>query len=312
MHRKEKNTMASATLADVKDAGMNLAKETVCVTVSFGLLGNSRKVSNSAVEVDADKALIRVHKTLLDSPELDAIRKADGEMRRRLYDLCLPFDVGIYLLPNKLIAQVVADLRAFKAKRAILVERFISAYESLRNDARIRLRSLYNSRDYPAPEVVRSKFYCEWEFISFGTPDSLESISKELFEEEKQKAANKFQNAAEEITAVMRQTLAELVSHLREKLEPSPDGKQKIIRETAVTNLTEFLKTFDLRNVTNDTELADLATKCRSLLSGRSADMFRESDNLRRSVASDLAGIKTELDKLVTEKPSRKFRFEED
>jgi Protein of unknown function (DUF3150) len=297
---------------DVKDAGMNLARETVCVTVSFGLLGNSRKVSNSAIEVDADKALIRVHKTLLDSPELDAIRKADGEMRRRLYDLCLPFDVGIYLLPNKLIAQVVSDLRQFKAKRAILVERFITAYESLRNDARIRLRSLYNPRDYPAPEVVRSKFYCDWEFVSFGTPDSLESISRELFEEEKQKAANKFQNAAEEITAVMRQTLAELVTHLREKLEPAPDGKQKIIRETAVTNLTEFLKTFDLRNVTNDTELADLATKCRSLLSGRSADMFRESENLRRSVSADLAGIKTELDKLVQDKPSRKFRFEED
>jgi len=305
--------MATATLAtDVKDAGTNLAKETVCVTVSFGLLGNSRKVSNSAVEVDADKALIRVHKTLLDSPELDAIRKADGEMRRRLYDLCLPFDVGIYLLPNKLIAQVVSDLRQFKAQRSILVERFITAYESLRKDAQIRLRSLYSPKDYPAPDVVRGKFYCEWQFISFGTPDSLESISRELWEEEKNKQVSKWQSASEEITAVMRQSLAELVTHLRERLEPSPDGKQKVLRETAVTNLTEFLKTFDLRNVTNDSELSDLATKCRSLLSGRSADMFRESENLRRSVASDLAGIKSELDKLVADKPSRKFRFEED
>src|SRR5580765_2975624 len=240
----ENTTMATATLAtDVKDAGTNLAKETVCVTVSFGLLGNSRKVSNSAVEVDADKALIRVHKTLLDSPELDAIRKADGEMRRRLYDLCLPFDVGIYLLPNKLIAQVVSDLRQFKAQRSILVERFITAYESLRKDAQIRLRSLYSPKDYPAPDVVRGKFYCEWQFISFGTPDSLESISRELWEEEKNKQVSKWQSASEEITAVMRQSLAELVTHLRERLEPSPDGKQKVLRETAVTNLTEFLKT---------------------------------------------------------------------
>lgn len=305
--------MATATaIPEVKDAGMNLAKETVCLTVSFGLLGNSRKVSNSAVDVDADKSLIRVHKQLLDSPELDAIRKSDGEMRRRLYDLCLPFDVGIYLLPNKLISQVVSDLRTFKAKRAVQVERFITAYESLQNTARISLRSLYNSRDYPAPDVVRSKFYCDWEFISFGTPDSLESISRDLFEEEKQKQVSKWQSASDEITAVMRQTLADLVTHLRDRLEPSQDGKQKVLRETAVTNVTEFLKTFDLRNVTNDSQLAELAGQCRKILAGRNADMFRESENLRRSVASDLASIKSNLDALVQDKPSRKFRFEED
>lgn len=305
--------MATAEMAvNVQDAGMNLAKETVCLTVSFGLLGNSRKVSNSAVDVDADKSLIRVHKQLLDSPELDAIRKSDGEMRRKLYDLCLPFDVGIYLLPNALISTVVSDLRKFKAQRAIQVERFITAYESLRNDARIRLRSLYNPKDYPAPEIVRNRFYCDWEFISFGTPDSLESISKDLFEEEKQKQVSKWQSASDEITAVMRQTLADLVSHLKDKLTPAEDGKPKVLRETAVTNLTDFLKTFDLRNVTNDAELAELAANCRKILSGRSADMFRESDNLRRSVSADLAEIKTNLDALVADKPSRKFRFEED
>ena len=305
--------MTTATMMpDVKDAGMNLARETVCLTVSFGLLGNSRKVSNSAVDVDADKSLIRVHKQLLDSAELDAIRKSDGEMRRRLYDLCLPFDVGIYLLPNKLIATVVQDLREFKAKRAIQVESFITAYRALREDAERRLRSLYNPRDYPSVDAVRSKFYCEWEFISFGTPESLESISRELFEEEKQKAANKFASAAEEITAVMRQTLADLVSHLRDKLTPGEDGKPRVLRETAVTNLTDFLKTFDLRNVTNDSELADLAAKCRKIIGTRSADMFRESENLRRSVSADLQGIKTQLDALVAEKPSRKFRLDED
>ncbi len=239
-------------------------------------------------------------------------RKSDGEMRRALYDLCLPFDVGIYLLPNKLIPQVVTSLRAFKAKRAIQVEAFITAYESLRDDARVRLRSLYNSRDYPSADVVRSRFYCDWEFLSFGTPESLESISRDLFEEEKAKQVSKWQSASDEITAVMRQSLADLVSHLRERLAPTDDGKQKILRDTAITNVTDFLKTFDLRNVTNDSELATLADQCRSILSGRSADMFRESENLRRNVAADLAAIKTELDKLVSDKPSRKFRFEQD
>lgn len=306
-------------IPDVRQTGTDLARETVCVTVSFGLLGNTRKVSNSAVDVDADKSLIHVSKTLLDSPELDAIKKADGEMRRRLYDLCLPFEVGIYLLPNKLVPEVVRMLREFKAKRAILVERFIGKYETLRADAQTRLRSLYNPKDYPAPDVVCARFYCDWQFISFGTPESLESISRELFEEEKQKAATKWESAAEEITAVMRQTLAELVSHLRDRLTPTEDGKPKVLRETAVTNLTDFLKTFDLRNVTNDAELAALANQCRAILNpdGRlsglkvDAEFLRNSESLRNRISTELGEVKTSLDRLVSDKPSRKFRFED-
>ena len=37
-------------------------------------------------------------KTLLYSPELQAIRTLDGDVRRFLYDTCLPFDVGSHLL----------------------------------------------------------------------------------------------------------------------------------------------------------------------------------------------------------------------
>jgi hypothetical protein len=44
----------------------------VCVAVTIGRLGNSRKISSSRVEVDADRDLIKVGKTLLDSPELGA------------------------------------------------------------------------------------------------------------------------------------------------------------------------------------------------------------------------------------------------
>lgn len=311
---------AALAMPEVTNAGTDLARSTVCVSVSFGVLGNSRKVSNSAVDVDADKSLIHVSKTLLDSPELAAIKKADGEMRRRLYDLCLPYDVGIYLLPNKLVSDVVRMLREFKAKRAILVERFLSKYETLRQDAETRLRTLYNPRDYPGVDVVRTRFYCDWQFITFGTPESLEGISAQLFEEEKNKAAAKWQSASEEITAVMRATLAELVTHLRDRLTPDADGKPKVLRDTAVTNLTDFLKTFELRNVTNDTELAALASQCKSLLnpdgvlSGLKVDaeFLRNSDSLKTRIRTELDSIKTGLDSLVTAKPSRKFRFDED
>jgi hypothetical protein len=42
---------------------------------------------------------LRVSKHLLDSAELKAIGRFDGEIRRFLYNICLPFEIGIHLLP---------------------------------------------------------------------------------------------------------------------------------------------------------------------------------------------------------------------
>ena len=74
--------MATAPMiANLETPGEDLARKTVFVKLHLGVLGNSRKVSSAQVEVDADKNLIRVSKTLLDSPELQAIRRLDGELR---------------------------------------------------------------------------------------------------------------------------------------------------------------------------------------------------------------------------------------
>lgn len=303
----------TATMPETENRGRNLASETVCISVTFGLLGNSRKVATSAVEIDADKTLIKVQKTLLDSKELDSIRKADGELRRYLYDICLPFDVGIYLLPIGLIQTVDRRLLEYRTQRETLVEDFLAAYNDLCRDAATRLRTLYNPRDYPAASAVKDKFSFDWRYISFGTPDALKAISDEMFESERLKAEQRMEQAADEVTAVMRATLAELVSHLRDRLTPSSDGKQKILRDSAVTNILDFLKTFDLRNVTGDAALAELAQQCRRILQpiGRDVDIIRNVDSIRSGIRADMTAIASQLDSLVQEKPSRKFRFED-
>src|SRR5688572_33386793 len=91
-------TNVSSTIA-ITDPGMDLAKKTVCIKVSLSTMGNTRKVSTAQIEADADKDLLRVSKRLVDSAELKAITRFDGEIRRYLYRICLPFETGIHLLP---------------------------------------------------------------------------------------------------------------------------------------------------------------------------------------------------------------------
>ncbi len=71
---------------NVQDPGVGLARKTVCIEVRLSTMGNTRKVSTSQIEADADKDLLRVSKHLLDSAELKAVGRFDGESRRFLYN----------------------------------------------------------------------------------------------------------------------------------------------------------------------------------------------------------------------------------
>ena len=76
----------------------------------------------------------------------------DGDVRRYLYDTCLPFEVGIHLLPLGLLETVDEKLGEFKEKRGALVDEFLAAYPRLCQEAAGRLRTLYNPADYTPGE----------------------------------------------------------------------------------------------------------------------------------------------------------------
>ena len=285
-----------------------LADNTVLLKVSFGLFGNIRKVPTSQVEVDANKSYINVSKKLLESKELDAVKRADGEMRRWLYDMCLQSpDAGILFCPVAAIERIQEKLLEYSEERQDLVDAFLSAYSELRENAQIALRSLFNPMNYPPLKTVENEFTFHWRYITFGVPGQLAEINSQLFEEEKEKAARQMQDAATEIQQLMRATLAEMVNHLRDRLTDE-NGKPKRLHETAVTKMREFFETFSFRNVTDDRELAEQVSKAKELLTGVSIEALRTTDSLRANLRDSLAEVSAQLDTMISDKPSRKFR----
>ena len=304
--------MATAPMiVNLETVGEDLARKTVFVKLHLGVLGNSRKVSSAQVEVDADKNLIRVSKTLLDSLELEAIRRLDGELRRYLYNMCLPFEPGIHLLPIGLIETVDAKLHEFEVKREELVEAFLAAYPRLCGGAAGRLRTLYNPLDYPPVAEVRSEFTCSWQYVSYGVPHQLREVSERMFQDERDKAAQRMSEAYTEVRQVLREAMVELVAHLRDRLTDQADGTPHRLRESTVQKLREFLDTFDFRNVTNDQQLREQVERARALLTGTSTDAIRNTAELRSRVRQGMAEIADRLGTLVSDRVGRKFRFEE-
>jgi len=304
--------MATAPITlDLQSPGENLARKTVFVKLRLGLPGNSRKISSSQIEVDADKSLVKASKTLLDSLELEAVRRLDGEIRRYLYSMCLPFEVGIHLLPIPLIEAVDAKLREFQAQRQELVELFLAAYPRLCEEAALRLRTLYSPLDYPPMDEVRSEFTASWQYISYGVPEQLRAVSERMFQEERDKAAERMAEAYTEVRQVLREAMVELVAHLRDRLADQPDGTPQRLRESTVQKLREFLDTFDFRNVTNDEELREQVERARALLAGATTDAIRNTAELRTRVREGMAAIAARLEVMASDRVGRKFRFNE-
>jgi hypothetical protein len=296
----------------IHDPGVDLARKTVCIKVRLSTMGNTRKVSTSQIEADADKALLRVSKHLLDSAELKAIRQFDGEIRRYLYNICLPFEIGIHLVPIAALQTVENRLRQFAVDRVQLIDAFLTAYPSLCQDAAQRLRGLYNPADYPPIDDVRQQFGLSWQYVSFGVPDQLKGISQDVWEQEREKAAQRMAQASSEIQQVLRETMAGLVQHMADRLQTSEDGKPLRFKNSTVSNLAEFLANFEFRNVTDDTELQNLVAQARQMLQGVDAEDLRSTGELRTKVQQGMTNLAAQLDTLVVRAGGRKFRFEED
>jgi hypothetical protein len=292
----------------VKSAA-SIIDQTVFLRVQFGVMGNSRKVSNSVLNTDCDATLLKVQKSLIDSPELDAIRKADGQLRTYLYNLCLPYDMGILLLPIALLDKVNGKLKMYSEERAELVKAFIAAYPALCEVAVTRLGSLYNAGDYPSLAEVAAKFTFNYQYWSFVVPEALKNAG--LYAEAMAKAQEQVKVAAEEITLLMRQTLLELVNHLSTALEPTAEGKPKRLFSSAVTNVQDFLDTFTARNITNDSELEEIVLKARTLIHpGVSADVIKADGQFKAAIQTGIASIAEQLSGLTETVHSRKFREE--
>lgn len=309
-------------LEPVQNLSNSITDRTVCIVVTIYGIGNSKKVPIARAEKitgettnpdsQIDRTLLSMSKQLLDSPELRAIRKFDGGIRSYLKDVCLPYRVGIHLLPNELIPKTEEEMKKFAEQRLLLVAAFLQKYPDQIKVAEQRLKTLYNELDYKPSQFVRDAFTFEWQYLNFGVPGKLKDIGPAFFQAEQEKHAQKWQEASEVIEQVLRAQMADFVDKLRDRLTPNPDGKPKVFHASTVENLQSFLDTFDVRNVTNDDELATLVKSARAMMANISADDLRSNEAIRDGMVAGFDKIKEQLDVLVIEGAGRSISFEEE
>lgn len=279
----------------------------VLLSVTASQWGNTRKVSTALIEVEADKTMIGVQKRLLDSRELEQIRSLDSQIRRWVQSQSLPgpFGPGVYMLPIVSVQMVERMFtEVFVPQRLALVDQFCAKYAQLVEESVVKLGAVYNERDYPPVEQVAKKFDLAWQYLSLSAP---ENLPPSLIEREQQRIQGQWQNALDEARGVLRTAMVEMVARATERLSGSEDGKKKIFKNTLLTNLEDFIASFDARNLTDDDELAKVVEQARSLVAGVDPEMLRKDDTVRAKVAEGFQQIEQQLGSMMTDAPIRQF-----
>lgn len=287
-----------------------ILESAVLLRLSFEKFGNVRKADKKQIQTDADKDRLKLGKVLFDCEEYNAIGTFDGKLREWVTARAIAVDVGfpgVYILPLALLQDVEAKMTAAKVERAALVGSFLGVYDSEREKARVRLNGQFQESDYPAADVVRSRFGLSWRYVTFDVPDKL---PPEVLERERQAREESFAAMENEVRLALREGLADLAGHLVERLADSPAGEKKIFRNSAVENLVEFLDLFNARDVTKDSELQALVSKARDVIKFADPERLRKSSSIRAEVREKLAGVKVAVDSLVDVQRRRKFTFD--
>lgn len=308
--------METTTTIEQDETTATIFDRAVCLSVALHRLGNRRKVKvaelKPGIEVDADS--VNVSKELLECEEYDAIRQADGSIRRYLERRTSGpalFRSGVYMLSYDILTEVDQELQLrLRERENVLVPAFIAKYEDAKGTAKARLGPLYSDADYPPVETVAAAFTASTRIFTIGAAEKLKSIRADIFQREQEKAAAQWTEVLSESRNVLRAEFSDLVTHLTERLEPGTDGKKKRFNASLVENLDEFLRTFNARDIVNDADLKAVVEKARAALAGVTPERIRDSRFTRQAVADAFTQIKETVDGLV-ETPTRRFDFDE-
>jgi hypothetical protein len=299
------------TTAHSTSPAQRLRSTTAAVRLSFTWFGVRKSLTTeqraqAADTFGADGDCLSAAKRLLDTkhPAFKAVTAIKNRAVGYWRSVSLPYpEAGIRLIRQDQVDPFDSQMSWFQQELADAVDALNERYHELQAAARQRLGSLYNAADYP--ESLRGLFSMDWEFPAVEPPDYLMQLNPELYEQECQRVAARFDDAVQLAEAAFMDELAKLVSHLTERLSGQSDGKPKVFRDSAIENLTGFFERFRQLNVRSNDQLDELVEQAQQVVQGIEPQTLRDNHSLRQTVAAELAEVQNVLDDLLVDRPRR-------
>ena len=304
---------AAPEAASARSPSARLRTTMAAVRLSFTWLGVRKSLTPAqkalaAESFGAEGDYLSAGKKLLDTkhPAFRSVTAIRGRVQSVSRGMTLPFpEPGVRLLRRDQIEQFDALMTDLRAELANEVANLDAHFAELKATARHRLGSLFNADDYPGSLI--GLFGMEWDFPSVEPPSYLQQLSPELYEQEKQRIAARFDEAVTLAEQAFAEELAKLVAHLTERLSGAEDGRPKVFRDSAITNLGEFFERFKTLNIRSNEDLDNLVIQAQRVVRGVVPQTLRDDRTIRERVASQLGAVQTSLSGLMVDRPRRRI-----
>lgn len=240
----------------------NLAEKSLIVSLNISQWSArkyDRKITEEVNSQHQAKDAGRYNKLLVAKDALEEIQKVSNKIRNFHYDNTLPWsDTGDRLLPSTNYFPYVKQLGEYKSEFEGLVNKFVSEYPSIIDDAKKRLNGMFNPLDYPSD--ISDKFSIKTTFMPVPVADDFrvnlseeevqnirESVEKELHQRFTEASRSIYRRIKEQLT-YMHGRLIEgnakfrnsLFENLKELIELLP--KLNFAEDEKVTRLCDDLK----------------------------------------------------------------------
>jgi len=300
-------TMATTTLSAAEQLRVTMA----AIRLSFTWFGVRKTLTpaqkdQAAESFGAEGQFLSAGKKLIDTKHeaFRAVTKARHELVTCWRTHSLPFpEPGVRLIRQDDLGAVTLQLTTLKADLTTAVEQLNTRFEALKAAARERLGTLFNPADYPAS--LTGLFDVAWDFPSVEPPPYLQQLSPQLYQQECQRVAARFDEAVQLAEQAFIDELAAMISHLTERLSGTDDCRPKVFRDSAVENLTEFFQRFRHLNVRSNQQLDELVGQAQQIVRGVEPQSLRDSEPLRQQIATQLSAVGSVLDGLLVDRPRR-------
>ncbi|QGJ71795.1 Hypothetical protein PBC10988_35040 [Planctomycetales bacterium 10988] len=302
---------STSTTVQNQVASTRLRATMAAARLSFTWLGvrkslNAQQKNQAADSFGAEGRFLSAGKKVIDTthPAYKAVTAIRSQALSYWKGMSLPFpEAGIRLIRQEAIGEFDAHIAGFREELEGAVLELDRHYDELRQQARERLGDLFDARDYPP--TLLGMFGIEHDYPSIEPPNYLQQLNPELYQQECQRVQARFEEAVQLAEQAFAEELTKLIEHLHERLSGETDGKPKIFRDSAITNLTEFFERFRTLNIRSNAQLDELVSQARGVMQGVQPQYLRDSGVLREQIATQLSAVQTSLDDLLVDRPRR-------
>ncbi len=217
-------------------AAQRLRTSTAAIRLAFTWFGTRKTLSSdqkaqAAATFGADDDCLSASKQVLNvrHPAFKSVTAVKSRIVSYWKGISLPYpEPGVRLIRQDRVEAFNTQMEDFREELTDAVAQLDEHYAELRQGARQRLGSLYDPRDYP--DSLGGLFAVTWDHINTEPPAYLRQLSPELYQQEAQRVAARFNEAVQLAEAAFTEELHKLVGHLTERLSGQADGKPKVFR----------------------------------------------------------------------------------